>query len=121
MEYFIIALQLIVGISLLNVWLIQPNKPSKWRGGDAQTLKEEFQVYGLPDVLFYVIGFFKVGFAILLLASIYFTAYADIAAYGLAFFLSGSVVMHIKIKDPINKSFPAVLFLSICLVIALLN
>jgi preprotein translocase subunit SecG len=121
MEYLIIALQLIVGISLINVWLIQPNKPSKWRGGDAQTLKEEFSAYGLPAFLFYVVGFFKVGFALLLLASIYFTVYADYAAYGLAFFLAGSVIMHIKISDPIHKSFPAVLFLSMCLVIALLN
>jgi len=121
LEYVIILLQLIVGISLLNVWLIQPNKPSRWRGGDAKTLKEEFNVYGLPEQLFYIIGFFKVGFAVILLASIYFSAYTDLAAYGLAFFLSGSILMHIKIKDPIEKSFPAVLFLSMCLVIALLN
>jgi len=121
MEYFIIVLQLIVGISLLNVWLVQAKKPSKWRGGSAKTLKEEFKVYGLPDQLFYIIGFFKVGLATLLLISIYFTDFTAIATFGLAFFLSGSILMHLKIKDPISKSFPAILFLSMCLVIALLG
>ena len=44
-EYIVIALKIIVGISIINVWLIQPNKPTKWRGGDATTITEEFNVY----------------------------------------------------------------------------
>lgn len=46
MEYFRIALQLIVGLSLLNVWLVQNKKPTRWRGGNATTIIEEFQVGG---------------------------------------------------------------------------
>lgn len=120
MEYLVILLKLIVAFSLLNVWLVQSNKPSKWRGGAAQTLKEEFQVYGLPKFTFYLVGFLKVGLAILLLLSIYYTDLKETAAYGLAILLSGSVLMHIKVKDVISKSFPAILFLSMCLAIALL-
>ncbi|TFG78445.1 MAG: DoxX family protein, partial [Flavobacteriales bacterium] len=30
----------------------------------------------------------------------------------------GSVAVHVKIKDPLKKSFPALLFLAMCLVIA---
>ena len=43
MEYFIIALKLIVGLSLINVWIIQPKKKTKWRGGDSKTIIEEFR------------------------------------------------------------------------------
>jgi hypothetical protein len=118
MEYIFIALQLIVGVSLLNVWLIQYNKATQWRGGNAKTLKEEFQVYGLPDWSLYVIGFLKVTLAIVLIVSIWFPEYLIPSALGLAFLLLGSIVMHIKIKDPLKKSIPALLFLLICLFLA---
>jgi hypothetical protein len=60
MDYLIIALQIIVGISILNVWLVQPQKETRWRGGDATTIFEEFKVYGLPEWSVYVIGGLKV-------------------------------------------------------------
>ena len=68
--YIIIALKIIVGISIINVWLIQPNKPSKWRGGDATTIIEEFNVYGLSKTFYNFIFVVKVGLAALLLVSI---------------------------------------------------
>ena len=68
--YIIIALKIIVGISIINVWLIQPNKPSKWRGGDATTIIEEFNVYGLSKTFYKIIFVVKVGLAVLLLVSI---------------------------------------------------
>ncbi len=118
MEYFIILLKAIVGLSILNVWLVNPKKPSKWRGGDAKTISEEFEVYGLPSWSVFLIGAAKVGLAILLLASIQYTGLEKIAALGLAFFLSGSVLMHFKVKDPLFKSIPAGSFLILCLAIA---
>ncbi|MFK7833125.1 MAG: DoxX family protein [Winogradskyella sp.] len=118
MDYLYIALKLIVGFSLINVWLIQNKKPTKWRGGNAQTLVEEFKVYGLGDTMLYIIGFLKVGFSVVLLASIYWQSYGYYAALVLATLLTGSIIMHFKIKDPLFKSFPAALFLVMCLVIA---
>lgn len=118
MNYLIIALQIIVGISILNVWLIQYNKATKWRGGNAKTLLEEFRVYGLSKQMCYIIGFFKVTLAVLLICAIWFPALKQPAALGLTLLLSGSVVMHFKINDPLIKSFPATLFLLLCLVIA---
>ena len=35
MDYLIILLQVIVGLSILNVWLLQREKATRWRGGDA--------------------------------------------------------------------------------------
>ena len=70
LEYILIVLKIIVGVSIINVWLIQPNKPSKWRGGDATTIIEEFNVYGLSKTFYKVVFVVKVGLAILLLVSI---------------------------------------------------
>ena len=118
MEYVVIAFQIIVGLSILNVWLVQGKKATKWRGGNATTIIEEFKVYGLSSTLCYIIGFLKVVLALLLISAIWLPILKQPAALGLAFLLFGSVVMHFKIKDPLIKSFPAALFLAMCLFIA---
>ena len=56
-EYIIIALKLIVGLSILNVWLIQSRKPTKWRGGASKNIIEEFKVYGLSKEFLRSFGF----------------------------------------------------------------
>lgn len=120
MYYFILALKLIVGLSILNVWLLNSKKETPWRGGDAKNIIEEFEVYGLSKSVCYIIGFLKVTLSLLLIASIWFVELQKPAALGLALLLLGSIAMHIKIKDPIKKSFPAALFLTMSLLIALL-
>ena len=119
-EYIIIALKLIVGLSILNVWLIQPNKPSKWRGGDATTITEEFSVYGLSKTFYYIVFAVKVGLAILLLVSIKYDVFSLYSSIGLAALLGGSMAMHLKVKDALFKSFPAFLFMIMNLIIAYL-
>ena len=118
MEYIIIALKLIVGLSILNVWIINPKKSTKWRGGNASTIIEEFHTYGLPTWFCYAIGFLKVSLALLLIASIWFPNLQEIAGLGLAALLLGSIIMHFKIKDPLYKSYPAFIFMVMCLIIA---
>lgn len=115
MKYITIAFQLIVGLSILNVWLVQFNKSTQWRGGNATTIKEEFTVYGLPEWSLYLVGFLKVVLALALMAAIWFPSFLKPAALGLSALLIGSVLMHFKIKDSIKKSFPALIFLSMCL------
>ncbi|MFT4943726.1 MAG: hypothetical protein ACI8RH_001471 [Flavobacteriales bacterium] len=117
MEKVVIALKIIVCLSLLNVWLVQYNRPSRWRGANAKTIMQEFEAYGLPSWMCYAIGFLKVGFAMALLASIWYPAFETSAATVLAILLSGSILMHIKIKDAPLKSFPATLFLVFCVLI----
>lgn len=121
MNYIIIALKVIVGLSILNVWLVQNKKDTRWRGGDASTLMEEFKAYGLPVWMVYVVGTMKVLLAVLLMASIWYPALQFYAALGLAGLLTGSIIMHLKISDPLVKSFPAALFLTMCLIVAFGN
>lgn len=119
MEYLMIALKLIIGLSILNVWLVRSKKRTPWRGGDAKTISEEFICYGLPIWFMWLVGIIKVGFALLLLTSIYYPQTEAVAAYGIAIFMVGAVLMHIKVGDPLIKSLPAFTFFLLSLSIAL--
>lgn len=119
MEYVIVALKLIVGFSILNVWLVRAKKPTPYRGGDANNIIEEFQNYGLPAWFTYVIGTAKVFLAIMLIVSVFYPGIGTYAAYGIAFLMLGAVAMHVKIGDPPVKAFPALTFLAFSLLIAL--
>tara|TARA_B100000795_G_scaffold68256_1_gene47218 strand:+ start:204 stop:587 length:384 start_codon:yes stop_codon:yes gene_type:complete len=119
--YISIVIKLIVGLSILNVWLVQPKKATKWRGGNAKTLLEEFEVYNLSRSFCYFVGFLKVGLSLMLIASIYFENLTLIGSLGLAVLLLGSIVMHVKVKDELLKSFPALLFLMLNLAIAFMT
>lgn len=109
------ALQLIVGLGLLNVWLVRAGSPTAYRGGDAKTLKEEFDAYGLPDALFYVVGLLKVGAGLVLLAGLFVDAPVTIAAGIVAALMVGALAMHVKVGDPMKRSVPAALMLTMCL------
>ena len=117
MEFFII--NIIISLSILNVWLVRLNKKTNWRGGSSITLKEEFNNYGLPIWSFYIIGFLKINLAILLLLGIWFDQLNLLSSIIMSILMIGSIIMHLKIKDPIRKSIPAVciLFLLITLII----
>lgn len=117
MEYVEIALKLIVGLSILNVWLLRAKKSTAWRGGDANNIVEEFEAYGLPKWFMYTIGTVKSILATLLLVSIFYPQVELIAAYGIAALMAGAVGMHIKIGDPLKKSLPAFTFLVLSLAI----
>jgi hypothetical protein len=120
MEYVEIALKLIVGLSILNVWLLRANRSTAWRGGNAGNIAEEFKAYGLPKWVMYTVGTSKVILALLLLISIFYPQVELIAAYGIAFLMLGAVSMHIKIGDPLKKSLPAFTFLVLSLIIVFL-
>lgn len=120
MEYLIIALKLIVGLSILNVWLLRAKKPTEWRGGNAANITEEFEAYGLPKWFMYLVGVVKSVLAVLLIASIHFSSLEYGAAVGIAILMAGAVIMHFKIGDPAVKSLPAGAFLVSAVIIAFL-
>lgn len=111
------ALQLIVGLGLLNVWLLRSGSPTSYRGGAATSLKQEFSAYGLPDVLFWIVGALKVTSGLVLIAGIWIPLPVDAAAAVVAALMVGALAMHIKVSDPLKKSVPAFLMLVMCLAI----
>ena len=113
----ILVLQLIISIGLINVWFFRFNKATDYRGGNAKNMKQEFEAYGLPAWLMYLVGFAKVFIAVMLIVSIWFKELLVYNLLALAVLMIAAVLMHIKVKDPIKKSYPA---LSILFMIALI-
>jgi len=115
-QYIDILLKLIISLSILNVWLLRANKPSKYRGGKAATIKEEFASYGLSETAMKAVGIIKCGLALLLLVSIIVQEVELIAAAGICIMMLGAIVMHYKVKDAPEKSMPAALFFILTLI-----
>lgn len=111
-----IIIKLGVGFSILNVWLLNRNKSTPWRGANATTMEEEFAAYGLSKNAMIIVGTLKCLFALLLLISIFFPETESTGAGGIAILMAGAIFMHFKIGDPIKKSFPAALFLVLSVV-----
>ena len=114
-------LQVIVALGLLNVWLVRARASTAYRGGSAQSLKEEFATYGLPEWSFYAVGALKIGAAVLLLAGIWIPGIVRLPALVVAALMVGALAMHAKAKDPLTKSLPAFLMLLMCVAIFLLQ
>ena len=111
MNYLQILIQLIIGLGLLNVWLLRFNKSTNYRGGDARNMKEEFAVYGLPEYTVYIIGFFKVSLAALLILGIWYESLVVSSAIALILFMCAAVGFHIKARDSFKKTSPSLLLL----------
>jgi hypothetical protein len=114
-------LQIIVGLGLLNVWLVRGRSATPYRGGASQTLQGEFATYGLPGIAFYLVGALKIGAAIVLLAGVWFALPVREAAGVVAALMLGAIVMHLKVGDPPMKLMPAALMLAMSAAIAALR
>ncbi len=114
-------LQLIVGLGLLNVWLLRPKSTTGYRGGEARSLREEFEVYGLPGFAFYVVGGLKIVAGVVLIAGIWAPLPVRLAAGVVAALMVGALVMHVKVGDPAKKSVPAALMLLLSAAIVFLH
>jgi uncharacterized membrane protein YphA (DoxX/SURF4 family) len=114
-------LQLIVGLGLLNVWLVRGRSATSYRGGAAQTLQDEFAAYGLPGFAYYLVGALKIGAAIVLIAGVWFALPVRAAAALVAVLMIGAVAMHVKVGDPPMKSLPAALMLAMSAAIVALR
>jgi len=114
------VLQLVVGLGLLNVWIVRSRSATAYRGGDATSLREEFAVYGLPAFAFPVVGVLKVGSALVLIAGVWLDLPVQVAAAVVAALMVGAIAMHVKVGDPVTKALPATAMLAMSGAIALL-
>ncbi len=115
--YVNIVVKVFIFLSIINVWFFRFGKATAWRAGNTSSMKEEFKAYGLSEMVMYAIGGLKVFLAILLLTSIWVPSLAVPAATGMSVLMLGAIIMHLKVKDPIKKSFPAFSFLVLSLLI----
>lgn len=114
-------LEVVVGLGLLNVWLLRSGSSTAYRGGSSKTLREEFAAYGLPVSAFYIVGTLKVLAGVILITALFLPMPARLAATVVAGLMVGALAMHIKVKDSAIKSVPAALMLAMCVgIVALL-
>ncbi|MAP01606.1 MAG: hypothetical protein CMD01_02155 [Flavobacteriales bacterium] len=119
-EYFKLAAQITIAISIYNVWFLRFNKSTIYRGKDAKNMKDEFISYGLKGPFVWIIGFLKVTLATMLVVGIFYDSLIFPAAVGMAVLMLGAILMHLKVKDQPLKSLPATIFLILALSIAFL-
>ncbi|MEM1450113.1 MAG: DoxX family protein [Planctomycetota bacterium] len=103
--------QLLLAAAMVDVWILRYDKPLRARGGDAQTMVEEFRVYGLPDWFRNLVRVLKLGSAALIVAGFWSGPAGFAGGALLAVLMAGAVSMHIKVGDPVLKSVPATFFL----------
>lgn len=118
MEKLVVVIQIIVALGIFNVWVLRFGKPTKWRGGTANNMKEEFAAYGMPGWMVQVVGLLKLTCAACLVAGIWIPALVRPAAVGLSLLMLGAVAMHVKVKDPLKKSLPALTILVLSVIVA---
>ncbi len=115
LSWIVPALQVAIALGLINVWIVRKGRATKYRGGSAQNMKEEFIAYGLPVWSMYIVGFLKIVIALVMLVVAFLPHFMypfGLSALALLVVLmSGAVVMHMKVKDSFVKTLPAILML----------
>ena len=54
-----LSLQVIVALTILNVWFFRASKQTKFRGASARSLQEEFEKYGLSKKMYAITSVVK--------------------------------------------------------------
>ena len=109
-----------ISFGIIYAWTIGYNRPSKFRGGNARNMKEEFAVYGFPDWLLPVTRVVKLSLAVCLLFGYFFPIVVKPVAFLLAPIMFVAVMMHLKkYRDPLVKALPAYLIFSFILFLIL--
>jgi uncharacterized membrane protein YphA (DoxX/SURF4 family) len=121
MQSVSLILEVTVSLVLLNVWLLRFGRSTAFRGGNANSMREEFAVYGLPVWCMYAVGVIKVTAALCLLAGLWFRSLVLPAALVVSALMIAALAMHLKIGDPMKKSMPALSLLGLSAAICVLS
>jgi hypothetical protein len=119
MIWTISTLQILIAIGLINVWIFRFARETKYRGASAHNMKEEFSAYGLPNWFMYVVGVLKIIIAFSMILVIFVSSLlktVSVPALGLlSLLMIGAIAMHIKVKDSLLKTTPAIFMLCVSL------
>ena len=98
-----ILLQVFVALVVFNVWTFRAEKPTKYRGGSAKTLREEFMEFGLSEKIYMITSLSKPMLSVALIVAIFFPFMTIPIASVMAFFMAGALLMHYRIRDELIK------------------
>ncbi len=110
MENISLILQLIVAISVLFVWVFRYDN-----------IVVEFKHYGYSDLLRNIVGASKISVSTLLIMGIWYNEITVYASLAMAFFMVCAQISHIKVKNPLGKFVPSLIFLLMSLFVAAFN
>ncbi len=111
MKILLSAVQIIVALGLVNVWVLRFGRKTSYRGGSSENLPGEFAVYGLPRWSVWFVGALKLSCAALFVAGLWLPKAVAPAAGVLVGLMLGALLMHLKVRDPLIRSLPATLML----------
>lgn len=102
--------QLFVALSVLYVWVFR-----------FDNIMKEFKQYGLSDLVRNMVGATKISLSALLIAGIFYPGLVLFSSLGMAFFMFCAQLAHVKVKNPLTKYIPSLVFLTLSLFIAAVN
>lgn len=108
MTNYLIVAQIIVAVSVAYVWIFRYH-----------VIVREFKQFGLSELTRTFVGALKVSLATLLFAGIWFPQLVTIPAILMGLCMLAAQYFHFKIKNPFIKHLPSLIFLLLCIFIAL--
>ena len=117
-----IIIQLLVSLTILNVWLFRRHKASNYRCADARNLKDEFSSYGFPVWVYFAVGPLKVLTATAMIISIWLPSLVWSSTLLMAFMMLVAVICHLKMRqDRLTRALPAATVLALCTIVLILR
>jgi len=104
MSSVIEMIKVIILASIFFVWVVR-----------YQNIVSEFQQYGIPHWLRDFVGILKLSFAFMLQSSE--NQLVLLGAGGIAFLMLAALYTHFRVKNSLNKTFPAIALLSLSLIV----
>lgn len=110
MKNYLILAQIIVATSVAYVWIFR-----------YKVIIKEFKDFALSDLSRTFIGASKISLATLLVAGIWYPSLIPIPSILMGLFMLAAQYFHFKVKNSFIKHLPSLIFLFLCIFIALVS
>jgi hypothetical protein len=110
MENFAVYSQIIIAVSVINVWVFR-----------FDNIVKEFEQYGLSDMIRNIVGATKISLSTLLIVGVFYNEVVLASSLSMAFLMVCAQIAHIKVKNPFIKYVPSFILLILSLFVAGVN
>tara|TARA_B110000438_G_C15412773_1_gene478346 strand:- start:184 stop:528 length:345 start_codon:yes stop_codon:yes gene_type:complete len=110
MENFAVYSQIIIAVSVINVWVFR-----------FDNIVKEFEQYGLSDIIRNIVGATKISLSTLLIVGVFYNEVVLASSLSMAFLMVCAQIAHIKVKNPFIKYVPSFILLILSLFVAGVN
>jgi len=107
MEHISLIFQIALAISVYYVWIFRYHN-----------VLSEFSQFGYSDLFRNFVGAAKISLSALLIMGVFYDGVTLFAALGMAIFMLGAQVTHLRVKNPLKQRMPSLILLLISLFIA---